>query len=773
MKNKVELLAPAGNIESFKAACQNGADAIYMGIDKFNARVMAQNFTIDEYIECIEYAHLRNIKVYLTLNTLVYNDEIKDALELVLKLYSHGLDAVIVQDIGLAMLIHEYIPNLPLHASTQMSVYTLSQVKFLEKIGFQRVVLARELSIDEIEYICKNTNVEIEVFVHGALCVSFSGQCLLSGVIGNRSANRGSCAQPCRMKYTLYNKGDKKVVDTTYIMSKKDIFGLDYIQKLISIGVHSLKLEGRNKNAVYVAGVTNTYRKYIDKLLEKNENIDINEEDKKELLQLFNRNGISSGYLNGVKYKDSITLKSPKNTGLYLGKVEDQKGVYVKIKLEEDINLHDGFEIFSEDTIYSSIVTCIKEDKGKIVNNLVKAGSYIWIGDVDKKIKYGSEVYKTSSESLNKKYKLTYENDVQNKKNSIDVSLDILKDKKICVSIFANAKKQNIEFDYIPEISLKKEISKEAVIDAFSKTKDTPFTLNIQNINIDNGLFIPTSKLNELRRYIIEEIKNMYVVSIDVDEKIQQLDSFLENIKENNIIKNVTNNKLNSLYVYKYDKNEDYIKKYKEAYNKKLDCIYIDIFDYIKNREEIISKYIASIKVVISIPNVVLEKGNKIIDKNLEIILNDKIYGFLLGSLAYFEKIKSFKDKYNIKIIADYALNAINTYSAIWYNKFGFDEVTLGYDVLKDDIEEIKKYTNIQVVKDYITVMTSRYCILGSMVDGRDENTCKMPCIHDNYYLKDTYDKKYEIVTNNIDCIMKIVTKTYKFDELEGRNSII
>lgn len=773
MKNKVELLAPAGNIESFKAACQNGADAIYMGIDKFNARVMAQNFTLDEYIECIEYAHMRNTKVYLTLNTLIYNDEIKEALELVLMLYAKGLDAVIVQDIGFAMLLHEYVPELPLHASTQMSVYTLSQVKFLEKIGFKRVVLARELTIEEIEYICKNTDVEIEVFVHGALCVSFSGQCLLSGVIGNRSANRGNCAQPCRMKYSLYNKSDKKVINSTYIMSKKDIFGLDYIQKLISIGVHSLKLEGRNKNAIYVAGVTNTYRKYIDKILEKNEKIYINEEDKKELLQLFNRNGISSGYLNGVKYKDSITLKSPKNTGIYLGKVEDQKGIYVKIKLEEDINLHDGFEIFSEDTVYSSIVTCIKEDKGKIINKDVKAGSYIWLGDVDKKIKYGSEVYKTSSDSLNKKYKLTYDNNVQNKKNIVNLNLDIKKDKKIHISIYANDKNKNIEFDYKPEISLKKKITKEAVIDAFLKTKDTPFTLNIQNINIDNGLFIPISKLNELRRYIIEEIKNMYVICIDVDEKMQQLDSFLESIKENNKIKNVTNDKLNSIYVYKYDKNEDYIKNYKEAYNKKLDCIYIDIFDYIKNREDIINKYLANIKVVISIPNVVLEKGDKIIEKNLDIILNDKVYGFLLGSLAYFEKIKSFKDKYNIKIIADYTLNAINTHSVIWYKKIGFDEITLGYDVLKDDIEEIKKYTNIQVVKDYITVMTSRYCILGSMVDGRDENTCKKPCIHDNYYLKDTYDKNYEIVTNNIDCIMKIVTKTYKFDELEGRNSII
>lgn len=189
--NKIELLSPAGSIESFKAACQNGADAVYMGVDKYNARAMAVNFGINEYIECIEYAHIRGIKVYLTLNTLMYDDEIKEALDIVLKLYSKGLDAVIIQDIGLGMLIHKLIPKLPLHASTQMSVYSLDQVKYLEGIGFKRVVLARELSVDEIEYICKNTNLEIEVFIHGALCVSVSGQCLLSSTIGNRSANRG------------------------------------------------------------------------------------------------------------------------------------------------------------------------------------------------------------------------------------------------------------------------------------------------------------------------------------------------------------------------------------------------------------------------------------------------------------------------------------------------------------------------------------------------------------------------------------------------------
>lgn len=326
-ENKIELLAPAGNIDSFKAAINSGADAIYMGVDRFNARNMAKNFSLEEYIECIMYAHILNVKVYLTLNTLIYDNEVKDALEMVVKLYSAGLDGVIVQDIGLASLIHKVIPKLPLHASTQMSIYNLEQVKYLEKLGFKRVVLARELTLNEIEYICKNTSLEVEIFVHGALCMCYSGQCVLSQVIGGRSANRGNCAQPCRMKYTLCNKRGK-IVENRYLLSKKDIFGLDFLQRLLDIGVKSLKIEGRNKTPEYVAGITKTYRKYIDDMLSKKA-VKIKDYDKKYVMQIFNRDGMSYGYLDGVRYKESITENIPKNTGgIFRKSYSSKKGVY-------------------------------------------------------------------------------------------------------------------------------------------------------------------------------------------------------------------------------------------------------------------------------------------------------------------------------------------------------------------------------------------------------------------------------------------------------------
>lgn len=737
--NKIELLSPAGSIESFKAACQNGADAVYMGVDKYNARAMAVNFGINEYIECIEYAHIRGIKVYLTLNTLMYDDEIKEALDIVLKLYSKGLDAVIIQDIGLGMLIHKLIPKLPLHASTQMSVYSLDQVKYLESIGFKRVVLARELSVDEIEYICKNTNLEIEVFIHGALCVSVSGQCLLSSTIGNRSANRGRCAQPCRMKYSLYNSKGKELISNSYILSKKDIFGLEYVNKLKEIGVTSLKIEGRNKNPEYVAGVTKNYRDAI--------NNNINSNTKQELMQLFNRGGISIGYFDGVKYKNSISLLSPKNTGIFLGKVIDKKGVYVKLKLEEDIDMHDGFEIYSEDKVISNIVTCIKNDKYVNVNSNMKKGEYVWIGDVKKSVKIGSNIYKTSSDKLNKKYRLTYSNNVENIKNKVEVEINILKDKKIFAKVFLNNICINIDIDYIPQLANNKELDKEAVISAFSKTQDIPFIFDFKKINIDNKLFVPVSILNELRRKIVYEILKSYKININVSNEEKSVEKLLnEEVVQNIKIKD--SNKVNAKFLYKYDNKVNYAK---------VDRLYIDICDYIKYREDILEKY-KNVQIYIVIPNVVLSNKRKIILDNIDEIFKDNISGVLLGSFEFFKLVLEKKKQYNFVLVADYTLNISNIYSATFLVKEGFDVITPSYDMSITDIENMSRYVNVEIVEDYITVMTSRYCILGSMLEDRKENkNCSMPCLKDRFYLKDDYGYKYYIINDSIDCIVRLV----------------
>ena len=259
MTKNVELLAPAGTYEAFLAAVENGANAVYMGGKLFNARANATNFDINELKNIVEYAHLRNVKVHITMNTLLDDVEINEALEFAYEIYEIGVDAVIVQDIGLARVLHKYVPNLELHASTQLSIHSLEGVNELAKVGFSRVVLARELSIDEIKYIVENTKTEIEIFAHGAQCISYSGQCLMSSMIGDRSGNRGKCAQPCRLPYKLIKNSG--VMGNGYLLSPKDLSTIDILQEIPNVA--SLKIEGRMKSPEYVAVVVSTYRKYL------------------------------------------------------------------------------------------------------------------------------------------------------------------------------------------------------------------------------------------------------------------------------------------------------------------------------------------------------------------------------------------------------------------------------------------------------------------------------------------------------------------------------
>ena len=273
MKKDIELLAPVGDFDCLKAAVQNGANSVYFGGSLFNARASATNFNDEELEKAINYCALRNVRTHLTLNTLIKDSEFNDAVLLAKKAYEYGIDALIVQDIGLAMFLKKLFPDLPLHASTQMTIHNLEGVQELEKLGYSRAVLSRELSIQEIEYICNNSNIEIETFIHGALCISYSGQCFFSSMIGGRSGNRGKCAQPCRLPYELIeereinNKKSSNTIDNGYLISPRDLCSITYLPQLIDAGVKCFKIEGRLKSPEYVAVVTSIYRKYIDMVL--------------------------------------------------------------------------------------------------------------------------------------------------------------------------------------------------------------------------------------------------------------------------------------------------------------------------------------------------------------------------------------------------------------------------------------------------------------------------------------------------------------------------
>ena len=327
MRNRdFELLAPAGNINIFKAVIEAGADAVYVGGSMFGARAYANNFDEEELLYAIDYAHLKGVKVYLTVNTLLKNDEIEKLYDYLLPFYERGLDAVLVQDLGALKLIHDRFPDLAIHTSTQMTVTGIDGVRFLKQFGVQRVVMAREVSLAEMKEIHEKCGMEIEAFVHGALCYSYSGQCLFSSMLGGRSGNRGRCAQPCRLPYCVGNKKD------TYILSLKDMCGIKDLQKLKESGVYSLKIEGRMKQAGYASGVVAYYRRYIDSMKE------VSDKDYKNIAGLGNRCGYTDKYYFQHNGTDMVTFEKPN----FVSDASDELPQFSKIKIQGKLTLKEA-----------------------------------------------------------------------------------------------------------------------------------------------------------------------------------------------------------------------------------------------------------------------------------------------------------------------------------------------------------------------------------------------------------------------------------------------
>lgn len=327
MRNKdFELLAPAGNLEIFKGVIESGADAVYVGGSMFGARAYANNFTEDELLEAIDFAHLRGVKVYLTVNTLIKNSEFSKLYDYLLPYYKRGLDAVIVQDIGVVKAIHEYFPSLEIHTSTQMTVTGADGVRFLSQFGVTRVVMAREVSLAEMKRIHEETGMELEAFVHGALCYSYSGQCLFSSILGGRSGNRGRCAQPCRLPYTVEGKKDE------YILSLKDMCGIKALDKLHDAGVYSLKIEGRMKQLEYACGVVKYYRSYIDSMKP------VTDADYDRIKALGNRCGFTDRYYFDHNGSDMVTYVKPN----FVSNAAEPSPEKRKLSIEGELVLREG-----------------------------------------------------------------------------------------------------------------------------------------------------------------------------------------------------------------------------------------------------------------------------------------------------------------------------------------------------------------------------------------------------------------------------------------------
>lgn len=747
MNNKIELLAPAGNLDCLKAAVQNGADAIYIGASSFSARAGATNFNKEQLKEAVDYAHIRNVKIHLALNTLIKNNELDSALNLATYAYEIGVDAIIIQDLGLAKILIKSFPKMPIHASTQMTIHNLEGVQQAEKLGFSRVILSRELSLDEINYICRNSNIEIESFVHGALCISYSGQCLFSSMIGGRSANRGKCAQACRLPYELL-EDNKTTIDRGFLLSPRDLCGLDYLKELISSGLSSLKIEGRLKSPEYVATVTKIYRKYID-LYYKDGNFKIDDEDRIALLQVFNRGGFSSGHLTDSPNHDLIFKERPSNIGVYIGNVSNfnaNKG-HIKINLASPVEIGDTVTFEKENTRYTISELMIGNSNLRQAN----IGQIVTIGRMKGNIHLGDKIYKLSSSSLSENALKSFEK--ENKKILLDAKITITKDAPITVKLnakdeFANYNDITINYisNIVPTTALNRPITKERITEQFNKTGNTPYTFSNLEIILDDNLYIPhISDLNELRRTVLQELENTIIkkftrVPNELKMKNSQFEDFVEKplTKKTSLLLNILN------LDFDYTTLEN------------IDRIYLPLhFFSAQNYEKLVKHLTSKHKVYIYMPLIIKNNYKNIFINTInEALSKFEIEGFVISNLSELQLLKDYKSEY--EFIGNYTLNVYNDYTSSELNNLGLNTITLSPELNNFDIENIcKGLTSELIVYGNTPLMNMRYCVLGKSNQCYPE--CDRKCIsHHKYYLKDRMGFSLRVIPDNIQTITTI-----------------
>lgn len=704
---KIELLSPAGNFESFKAAVAAGADAVYLGGTNFGARAFSNNFDKQQMKEALSYAHTYGVKVYVTVNTLIYDDEIDSLIKYITFLYEIGIDALIIQDLGVLSLIRSMFPDFEIHASTQMHIHNIESLNVLQNLGVKRVVLPRELSLNEIIELKEKTNLEIEVFIQGSLCISYSGQCLMSYLIGGRSGNRGECAGSCRLPYQLIEEinGKKEVIDVSgdYLLSTKDLFSLDHIKELIEIGIDSLKIEGRMKSPEYIFLVTSLYRKAINQYY-KNEKYIINEEDITNLKKLFNR-GFTSGYL----FNDSKIMnnKRPNHMGIEIGNIIKIDGDDITIRLNSNLNCGDGIRILSDNDIGFTVTDIIKN--GILIKEAF-SGDVITLKSKEP-VKIESTVLKTTDIKLLKIIKHEYE-ETQRKVPITGIFTASLND--VChLTISDGVNEITIDGNIKISKALSIPVTKDIILEKLNKIGDTPYIFSKIDVLVEDNIFIPLTEINNIKRQAVDALitKRLFVKR--------------KSPEEYNLI--AQDKKQEQIMIKAKVKNMD---QYKACIDSNIDMIYVD-------NEELYEQVKDNKKVYYAVPRVRKRSYNK---KHM-----------LISDIGMIEN----------NSIADYSLNVTNSYSVALLHSLGASCVTLSYELDKDRVKNLMKdYINRYKVNPNLEItiygrveaMISKYCPLKEYL--KSGNTCNICKNKKKYYLGDRFKNDYPLTFNN--CLMTI-----------------
>lgn len=691
---KPELLAPAGDMESLRAAVLAGCDAVYLGGYTFGARSYAGNFSNEEIIEAIRYCHLRKVKVYVTVNTLIHEDKFDMCISYIDFLHQNNVDAIIVQDLGLMDYVRRVYPNLEIHASTQMHIHNVEGVLFAQSLGLKRAVVAREMDIQTIQEMKKKSSIQLEVFVHGALCVSYSGQCLMSSMIGGRSGNLGNCSQCCRMKYTFLSNGEKKGKNK-YLLSTKDLNTLEYVGQLIEIGVDSLKIEGRMKRPEYVYMVTKLYRKAIDNYY-LYQDTRITEEDVESLALLFNRK-FTKGFLFGEDITQFTHSYRPNHMGVTLGKVLACHKGMASILLQHTLSIGDGIRILGS-----------KEDVGCTVTKILCGNKSVEEGHagdtvqicVDSDVETSSIVLKTTDrKQLEKIHTLMKEEKAFSIRGDVYIEIG----KPILFIVYDEDYMVQVTSKELVEEATTSPTDKDRIIKQLKKFGGTVYSLDMLSIHMSNdNVFIPIASLNELRREATYKLDMHRLYEIPYKKGEYKLSPPSFNTERNMTILLDTE------------------EHYREIQGKKFAAVYTENIDLYNTMNSDI--------MVLKLPRVI----HHFYEYSVPLLIGE------VGSLrAYSENT----------LYTDFSLNVVNSYALAFLHSLGVYKVTLSYELTKEEVGTIissyeKRYhahPNVEVI------VSSRPEV---MISKFDLAKC-FGCTESENYLKDSFGNLFPIISND------------------------
>ena len=734
MKKQIEILAPAGSYEGMKAAMNAGCDAVYIGGSSFGARAYANNLDEAALLNAIDEAHIRGKYLYLTVNTLLKEKEHRNQLYSYLeKFYLQGLDAVIVQDMGVLHFIHEQFPELPIHASTQMTLTMAEGANLLKPYGVTRLVTSRELSLKEIRKIRENTDLEIETFVHGALCYCYSGQCLMSSMIGGRSGNRGRCAQPCRMTYRFSNESNKLPGgQERYLLSPKDINTLTIIPELVEAGIDSFKIEGRMKRPEYSAAVARLYRKYVDYYQEQGKAAyetmikgDIFHEDMLQLQDVYNRGGFSEGYAKTYHGKSMMSMDRPNHSGVCVGEVKEIQGSQVGILLKEKVNAQDILELRSDQEAVYEFTVKDAHEPGQILRTNVgkrpnsaddkKAPKIKQSKASTPQVKKGLLVYRTKNNALLEELSAEYIE--KNTQRGMSGTLVARIGDRLALTLRCQGAEVTVYHEEV-QSALKQPMTKEKLAAALEKTGGTLFYFEELNIDSDDNIFVPVAWLNEIRRAAISQLQEVIAGSYHRDRVTNNA------VGEKNTSANILNPESwcaapismeakglgFTVSVQTEAQFEAAIRMVEvTAISVDYDCFDIDEIESFAKRAELEGK-----KFYLTLPHICRANIYQKLKQELEQIIKlTELTGFVIKNLEEIALLQSLlmEEMTKKQIILNYNMYTYNKEAKLFWQDHQLEHFTAPVELNYQELKELGISDSDIVVYGYLPLMVSAQCL--------------------------------------------------------------